>query len=102
MILQQIDFTKFQFFKNLTYLPFIEQILLFGSRALGDAQERSDIDLAIECPSATEKDWLKVLDIIEDADTLLKIDCVRLDQLSNDNPLRKSVLRDGIILFIRP
>lgn len=101
MIHNQLDITKYKFFSALKSLFFIEEIILYGSRARKDERERSDIDLAVKCPFATEKQWLKVLDIIDDADTLLKIDCVRFDQLSNENPLRKSILKDGIILFQR-
>ena len=38
---------SYRFIRQLTELDFIEQIWLFGSRARGDNQERSDIDLAI-------------------------------------------------------
>ncbi len=65
--------------EKLKSLPFIDEIWLFGSRARGDNLERSDIDLAILCSSASDSDWLKVNDIIENADTLLKIDCIRFD-----------------------
>lgn len=65
----------YKFFQKLEALPFVEKIWLYGSRARNDARDRSDIDLAIECPHATFWDWQKALDIIEDADTLLKIDC---------------------------
>ncbi|MBI2707318.1 MAG: nucleotidyltransferase domain-containing protein [Proteobacteria bacterium] len=91
----------FQFFQELIALPFVEQVFLYGSRARGSARERSDIDLAVKCPGASEQDWIKVLDIIEDADTLLKIDCIRFDELSDNNPLKKSILRDGVTLFVR-
>lgn len=66
-------------------LPFIEKIWLYGSRARGDSWDRSDIDIAIDYPHATYADWQNVRDIIEDADTLLKIDCVRLDELKERN-----------------
>lgn len=91
----------FQFFQKLMTLPFVEQILLYGSRARGSERERSDIDLAIVCPEASETEWLKVLDIIENADTLLKIDCIRFDELSDNNPLKQSILREGLTLFAR-
>lgn len=39
----------YQFIKRLKELPFVDEIWLFGSRARGDAQERSDIDIAILC-----------------------------------------------------
>jgi len=97
----QKSISDFQFFQELIALPFVEQVLLYGSRARGSARERSDIDLAIVCSEASEKEWLKILDIIQNADTLLKIDCIRFDELSANNPLKKSILRDGVILFVR-
>jgi len=82
----------------LTELPFVEKIVLYGSRARGDNEPRSDIDLAIYCLNATSDEWLKVLDIIEEADTLLKIDCIRMDQLSNES-LKKDIINHGKILY---
>ncbi|CAK6513210.1 nucleotidyltransferase domain-containing protein [Rickettsia helvetica] len=79
---------KEYFFVNLTTLPFIEEIWLFGSRGRGDNTERSDIDIAILCPNTNEDDWQQVLEIIYDADTLLKIDCVRFDTLNDDDKLK--------------
>jgi len=79
--------THYQFFQKIKALPFIEAIYLFGSRARNDNFPRSDIDIAIKCPSATDADWHKVLDIIEEADTLLEIDCIRLDTEKNSDLL---------------
>ena len=42
---------EYDFFQNLTKLPFVEQIWLYGSRARNTNAERSDIDLAIIAPS---------------------------------------------------
>lgn len=93
------DIFQYLFWKKLQQLPFVEKIVLYGSRARGDHQERSDIDLAVFCPIASEKDWHQVMDIVENADTLLKIDCVRLDKLSETNPLLASIKRDGKIIY---
>ena len=41
--------------------PTVDQVILFGSRARGDAKPRSDIDLAVACPKASAKDWLTIL-----------------------------------------
>jgi uncharacterized protein len=90
----------YNFIEKLKKLSFIEAIYLYGSRARGDNQERSDIDLAIVCPAANESDWLKVLKIIDEADTLLSIDCVRYDALEN-LLLKNNIDRDRLILFKR-
>ena len=93
------DIKNYGFVKKLGSLAFVEKIILFGSRARGDGRDRSDIDLAIICELATDQDWLKVLDIVEDADTLLKIDCVRLDTLPASSELKKNIIQDGEILY---
>jgi predicted nucleotidyltransferase len=77
----------------------VEAIYLFGSRARHDNRKRSDIDIAINCPSASDKDWNQILDIIESADTLLKIDCVRLDQLSDANSLKANILQESKTIY---
>jgi predicted nucleotidyltransferase len=93
------DLSRFRFLGELAALPFVEALILYGSRARGDHRERSDIDLAVLAPRASEADWRRVLDIIENADTLLTIDGVRLDTLANDDPLRAAIERDGVTLY---
>jgi len=88
-----------QFYIQLTALPFVDKIILYGSRARGDFQPRSDIDLAICCPHASTHDWQKILNIIDEADTLLAIDCVQYDTLALNNPLKQAIDRDGIMLY---
>ncbi|MDX2050623.1 MAG: nucleotidyltransferase domain-containing protein [Rickettsiaceae bacterium] len=91
----------YRFIKELKQLEFVEEIWLFGSRARGDNQERSDIDIAILCPKATSSDWLKVTDIIDDADTLLKIDCVRLDKTRISEDLYNNILKDKKVIYVK-
>src|ERR1700678_4257017 len=95
------DIKSYAFFKTLTELLYIDRIILYGSRARNDFGERSDIDLAIECSQATAIEWNAIIDIIENADTLLFIDCVRFDTLSKASPLRRSIIDDGIVLYQR-
>ena len=90
------DLRKYQFISKLKNLPFVEKVLLFGSRARGTQQSRSDIDLAIVCPTATKDQWREVLEIIDDADTLLRIDCVRFDTI--DDELKQRIIKDGVVL----
>lgn len=94
----QLSIENFKFFKKLRSLPFVQESWLYGSRARNDNEERSDIDLAISCPKANEKDWLDIIEIIDEADTLLKIDCIRLDSLEN-NSLKQNILLHRICLY---
>lgn len=94
-------YINYQFIEELKALPFITEIWLFGSRARGDHQERSDIDLAILCPDATENDWLKIIEIIEKSDTLLKIDCVPFDKSRISKELYKNILKDRKKIYVK-
>ena len=92
---------SYQFLDRLKALPFVAEIYLYGSRARGDNGRRSDIDLAVSCPGATDEEWGKVLAVIENADTLLEIDYVRLDTLGGNDPLKMHILGHGVILYGR-
>ena len=91
---------SYAFFKKLAALPFVQKIALFGSRAKGTNSARSDIDLAIDCPKATPIDWNAIMNIVENADTLLKIDCVRLDTIQSAR-FKEAILENHVILFER-
>ncbi len=92
---------NYRFYQELVDLPFVEKIILFGSRARQDNSERSDIDIALWSPQATDNDWLKVFLIIGNADTLLKIDCLRLDSLDTTSLLRKNIETEGVVLYAK-
>ncbi|WP_419961167.1 nucleotidyltransferase family protein [Psychrobacillus sp. BM2] len=68
-----------------TRYPEIQSVLLFGSRAHGDYNNFSDIDLAIKAPKISDKDWLSLNEQLEnELDTLLKIDLVLYEQVSEE------------------
>jgi predicted nucleotidyltransferase len=79
--------------------PEVVRVVLFGSRARGDAGPRSDIDLAIDAPGATPRQWLDLEARIEDADTLIRIDVVRWHEASP--ALRVRISREGQVLYDR-
>jgi predicted nucleotidyltransferase len=79
--------------------PSVRRVILFGSRARGDAEARSDVDLAVEAPGASARDWLRLVDMAEDADTLLAIDLVRLEEAPSD--LRQRIEAEGLALYER-
>lgn len=90
---------QYTFIQKLKNLPQVNAIYLYGSRARGDNDTRSDIDLAISCQPTNDENWLQIIDIIDDADTLLEIDCVQLESLNPDNPLKQNILTEGYYLY---
>lgn len=72
-----------------------QRVILFGSRARGDEQTKSDIDLAVEgCP-----DFNALSDRLQnDLWSLLKLDIVNLDEPISQE-LRDEVTRDGKVLY---
>ena len=90
---------KYQFIKDIIKLTFVNQIILFGSRARNDNDERSDIDLAINCIGATDNDWQRILETVDTCDTLLDINCIRFDALRDDDKLKSNILKQGKIIY---
>ena len=73
--------------------PGVRRVVLFGSRARGDAGPRSDVDLAVDAPGLAAIDWLRLVDMAEGADSLLRVDLVRLDQAPGE--LRARIEAEG-------
>lgn len=92
---------SYHFIERLKSLPFVDTIYLYGSRARNTHHPRSDIDLAIVCPRATSLEWQEILDIVENADTLLHIDCLRLDDEPEDGRLRQNIEKDRRVIYAR-
>jgi len=80
-------------------LPSVRRVILFGSRARGDAQPRSDVDLAVDAPGLPARDWRRLADMTEEADTLLKVDLVRLEEVPAE--LRARIEAEGRTLHER-
>lgn len=85
--------------RALAQRPSVREVWLFGSRARGDARERSDIDLAVDASGASEREWIDIWTLVDEAPTLLPIDLVRLDRAPEE--LRASILKDGRRLYPR-
>ena len=80
--------------------PAVQRVWLFGSRARGDNFERSDVDIAVEAPGIDRGEWAALhLDLDEEADTLLLIDFVLMDDLPES--FRQRVHREGRLLYER-
>jgi uncharacterized protein len=76
----------------------VRRVILFGSRARGDAAPRADIDLAVEGDDRV--DWTGLWLAVEDYPTLLQIDLVPLHTV--DDAFADRVRREGRVLNARP
>ena len=79
--------------------PSVRRVILFGSRARGDARPRADVDLAVEAPGASARDWLRLAEMAEAAETLLSIDLVRVEEAPDE--LRQRIGNEGRTLYER-
>lgn len=80
--------------------PEVHRVILFGSRARRDHQERSDIDLAVDAPGMDVVTWDKLsTSITDNSKTLLPIDLVWLQQASAG--LAKRIQGEGVVVFER-
>lgn len=85
--------------QRLAAQPEVVRVILFGSRARGDSGPRSDIDLAIEAPNASRRQWLDWEARIEAGDTLLRIDVLRWNEASS--AMRQRIAAEGQVLYDR-
>ena len=74
----------------------LDKVILFGSRARGDFQRASDIDLAVSGGDIA----MFAIDVKEETSTLLQFDVIDLDKDLQEN-LLKSIREEGIILYKR-
>ena len=77
--------------------PSVHAIILFGSRARGDNDAQSDVDLAVDAPGMSQRSWIRWRISFEEAPTLLFVSLVRLDR--TPVPLRSRIIGEGICLY---
>lgn len=80
--------------RSLAQKHHIDKVILFGSRARGDFQKTSDIDLAV---SGGDFDRF-ALDVDEETPTLLEYDIVSLDRCMQTE-LRDSIEKEGKVIY---
>ncbi len=90
----------YKFIDRIKELPFVEAVYLFGSRARGDGDDKSDIDLAILCPGASVGDWLDIQEILDTAPELNHIDAVRYDKLP-EGLFKRKIDEDKVVLYAK-
>ena len=75
-----------------------KKIILFGSRARGDARQNSDFDIAVSERSCSADEWNRfVVNLEQEALTLYKIDLVELEKLGDD--YQKNISTEGKTLY---
>ena len=84
-----------------SHTPWLQKLLLFGSRARGDARTRSDYDFAVHAVNVTHAEWARFhLGIEDEKPTLCGIDIVLLtNQLPRD--FNERIMKEGIVVYER-
>jgi predicted nucleotidyltransferase len=101
MIIEGKNIKEYNFFRELVATPLIEEIYLTGSRARGDQDAHSNIDLAIACPMASDADWEQIhYKAHYNNEILLRVDALRLDAITDEGH-RNFVLHKRQLLFLR-
>lgn len=77
-----------------------ERVILYGSRARGDAHPASDFDLAFVGNRRDQGNWARfVVDVDEEPLTLYPVDLVLLDEVSQE--LREKIKKEGVVVYER-
>src|SRR5688572_3208977 len=92
---------KLEKYKNII-MPIIERyvpeakIILYGSRARGDFQEGSDIDIALDMGSKIDSSLMSsIMWDIDDSDLPILFDIVDFSKMTEN--MKKNILKDGVI-----
>ena len=81
--------------------PGIVRVVLFGSRARGDARPRSDYDFAIHASVLSHADWSRwCLETGESAPTLCTVDLVLASGPITED-LRQAIETEGVTVYER-
>jgi len=75
-----------------------KSIILFGSRARGDFNKNSDIDIAVDI-NLSFRGKRKLKEKIDAISGLYSVDLVFLDEAQND--LKEKILKEGKVLYAK-
>lgn len=78
--------------------PKVNRVILFGSRAKGNYEAGSDIDLALSGDDLVTNDIIDLSNQLDNLDLPYKIDLVIFHRI-NDTPLKEHIERVGIVLY---
>ena len=89
-----------QILKTCFSFPDVKRVILYGSRATGSYRQGSDIDLAIDAPSMTDREFAQLWNAIDDLPIVFSMDVVHLQKLQNE-ALLQAIRMYGISLSIK-
>jgi type III restriction enzyme len=78
--------------------PAVERVWIYGSRARGDHRLPSDIDLAVDAPAMSARDFLALSGRVEDLGLIYRVDVLRLQDVADDG-LRARIERDRQVFW---
>ena len=81
--------------------PHVKEVRLYGSRARGNYRQGSDIDLAIDAPLMTNKEFSKLWNELDDLPIIFSLDIVHLQSLQNESLLH-AIHEDGVSITRPP
>ena len=85
--------------KRAARYPAIKRMILYGSRARGDAKTRSDFDLAVIAPRMPAAAWSRfALEVEEEIPTLCGVDILLLNKQTS-RPLRTRIKAEGVTIY---
>jgi uncharacterized protein len=88
-----------EFLDQLTQITAVEELILFGSRAFGDQEERSDTDIAVCGSLITPLVWARIKDAANNARSLYWISLVHFDR--NPSQLQQRIMETGVRIYVR-
>jgi len=83
----------------LTSIPEVTSVILFGSRAVGDHEDRSDVDIAISAPMLSRRNLVQLRDAVGQSRTLFNISVSVLERMPPN--LKNRVISQGVYLYER-
>jgi len=95
----RIPTSAWAFVEELARNPLVDSVILFGSRAIGDEEERSDVDLAVCGPKISPDEWTRVRLAADNVQTLYQYTLVHFD--SNPEALKKRIQETGVVVYDR-
>lgn len=78
----------------------IEELILFGSRAVGDCEPRSDFDIAVCAPSIERYQFSKIRVETAESRTLYWVSLVHFD--TTPKRLQCRIREQGVTIYERP